>query len=164
MAKYDPTTTLPEIATRLADALKDHEPFWPFPYFYTDMMPVDFNATKNMAIHVAMDARASKMTSQKDNEFNLEPGQLHQVINVKHTQEAEALNKSQPQNVHDELSWTVAQETQTREFRYSVAVRIQGCDPFCVLLLPNEAHRLKITAEVSCQCSAFSSMSLTFWL
>jgi hypothetical protein len=42
----------------------------------------------------------------------------------------------------------MTQELPTREFRYSIAVQIKGCDTFCVLLTTNEAQRLIEIAEV----------------
>jgi hypothetical protein len=47
----------------------------------------------------------------------------------------------------------MAQELQTREYKYSIAVRIKDCDPFCVLLSMDEAQRLLAVGEVSHQLS-----------
>jgi hypothetical protein len=83
MAKYEPRTTPSNIEARLAHALKDHEPIWPFPYFYTDMSPVYFDDPLGMSLRASAEADAfSGKTDQSNIEVNLEPGHRHQVGNV----------------------------------------------------------------------------------
>jgi hypothetical protein len=74
MAKLEPRTTPEELEIRLADALQDHKPFWPSPYFYTDMAPVNFHNPLAMA-----DRAWRQMSGQSSCEFDLQPGQQYQV-------------------------------------------------------------------------------------